>query len=59
MTSFRERYKEPTDTVDAAPGRKVTNLGGSDIGHSKLESVYMHVSYCEQYPREQLHYAVQ
>jgi hypothetical protein len=33
------------------PGGKVSILGGHSIGHSKQESVYVHVSYSERFPR--------
>jgi hypothetical protein len=33
------------------PGGQVNILGGHSIGHSKQKSVYVHVSYSEQFPR--------
>jgi hypothetical protein len=33
------------------PGGKVNNLGGHRISHSKQKSVYVRVSYSEQFPR--------
>jgi hypothetical protein len=36
-------------TVQDVPGGKVSILGGHSIGHSKQESVYVHVSYSAQH----------
>jgi hypothetical protein len=33
------------------PGGKVNILGGHSSGHSKQNSVYVHVSYSERFPR--------
>jgi hypothetical protein len=35
----------------SVPGGKVNILGGHSIGNSKQESVYVHVSYSERFPR--------
>jgi hypothetical protein len=40
-------------TVQGVPGGKFNILGGlsSSMGHSKQQSVYVHVSYSERFPR--------
>jgi hypothetical protein len=38
-------------TIQSIREGKVNILGGHSIGHSKQESVYVHVSYSEQFPR--------
>jgi hypothetical protein len=37
--------------IQGAPGGKVNILGDHRIGHSMQKSVYVHVSYCERFPR--------
>jgi hypothetical protein len=37
--------------IQNVPGGKVNILGGHSIGNSKQESVYVHVSYSERFPR--------
>ena len=37
--------------IQGVPGGNVNILGGHSIGHSKQESVYVHVSCSEQFPR--------
>jgi hypothetical protein len=44
-------FKKKT-TLQDVPGGKVSILGGHSIGHSKQESVYVHVSYSERFPRQ-------
>jgi hypothetical protein len=36
--------------TQVVPGGKFNILGGHSIGHSKQESVYVHVSYSERFP---------
>jgi len=40
-----------TACIQSVPGENVTILGGHNIGHSKPKTVYVHVSYCERFPR--------
>jgi hypothetical protein len=40
-----------TGTIQGVPGGKVNILGGHSISQSKQESVYVHVSYSERFPR--------
>jgi hypothetical protein len=37
--------------IQSVPGGIVNTLLGHGIGHSKQKSVYVHVSYCERFPR--------
>jgi hypothetical protein len=37
--------------IQGVPGGKVNILGGHSIGHSKQESMYVHVFYSERFPR--------
>jgi hypothetical protein len=37
--------------IQSVPGGNVNVLGGHSIGHSKQESVYVHVFYSERFPR--------
>jgi hypothetical protein len=37
--------------IEGVPGGKLNILGGHSIGHSKQETVYVHVSYCDRFPR--------
>jgi hypothetical protein len=37
--------------IQGVPGWKVNILGGHCIGHSKQNSVYVHMSYSERFPR--------
>jgi hypothetical protein len=39
------------DTIQCVPGGKVNILGSPIISNSKQESVYVHVSYSELFPR--------
>jgi hypothetical protein len=38
--------------IRTVPGEVVNILGGHSISHSKQKSVYVHVSYSEQFPRQ-------
>jgi hypothetical protein len=38
-------------SIQSVPGGKVNILWGHSIGHSKQKSVYVHVSYSEQFPK--------
>jgi hypothetical protein len=42
---------QPSDATQIVPGGKVSILGGYIIRHPKQESVYVHVSYSERFPR--------
>jgi hypothetical protein len=37
--------------IQGVPAAKVNILGGHSISHSKQQSVYVHVSYYERFPR--------
>jgi hypothetical protein len=43
-------YANPS--IQNVPGGKVNILGGHNTGHSKHRSVYVQVSYIEQFPRQ-------
>jgi hypothetical protein len=48
--------------MQRVPGGKASIQGGRSIGHSKQDSVYVHVSYSERFPRQSyitLQYTVQ
>jgi hypothetical protein len=50
--SFQDGYVSCFDLREGLlPGVKVNILGGHSIAHSMQESVYVHVSYSERFPR--------
>jgi hypothetical protein len=49
---FNKSYTIPLCvSIQSAPGAKVSILGDYSIGHFKQESIYVHVSYSERFPR--------
>jgi hypothetical protein len=44
-----------SSAIRNVPGGKVRILGGHSIGHSKQESVYVHVSCSGRFPRQLFH----
>jgi hypothetical protein len=42
---------EPHSVIQVVPRGKVSILEGHSIGHSKQQSVYVHVPYSERFPR--------
>jgi hypothetical protein len=40
-----------SNRIQSVPGGKITIMGGHSIGHSKQNSLYVHVSYSERFQR--------